>query len=250
MHSELYKREYTGEFVSRWDDLIGWDGRRAGEDGFFERLLRDRGCNRVADVAAGTGFHAITLAADGFEVVAADGSAAMIDQTRRNAERHGVDLADTAVVDWRELDRQFGAAAFDAMLCLGNAFTHLFEHDERLAALRSMRRALRPGGVLVVDHRNYDRILDHGYSSKHRHYYTGSGVEVRPVEVTPKMVRLEYAYPDRRRYHLSLFPLRRAYAASLLAEAGFGEVASYGDFEAPFDADDVDFIQQVAVKRA
>lgn len=250
MHNEMYKREYTKEFVSRWDDLIGWDGRRAGENGFFERLLHDHNCVRVADVATGTGYHAVTLAEKGFEVVATDGSPNMIDQANRNAERCGVDLADSAVVDWRALDKHFGAGAFDGMLCLGNAFTHLFEHEARLAALRSMQQALRPGGVLVLDHRNYDRILDRGYSSKHRHYYTGNGVDARPVEVSPKHIRFEYTYPDSRKYHLTLFPLRREYTTALLREAGFARVDCYGDFEASFDPDEVDFIQQVAVKRA
>ena len=250
MHNELYKREYTKEFVARWDDLIGWDGRRAGERGFFERLLAHRRVRRIADIAAGTGYHAITLADRGFEVVAADGSENMIEQTRRNAERFGVDLADLVVVDWRELDRRFGEGAFDAMLCLGNAFTHLFQHEARLQALRAMHRTLRPGGLLVLDHRNYDRILDQGYSSKHQHYYTGDGVEVRPVEVNPKQVRFEYLYPDQRKYYLTLFPLRREYTSALLREAGFAEVTCYGDFEDSFDPDEVDFIQQVARKAA
>lgn len=248
MHSEHYKEEYTEEFASRWDDLIGWEGRLKGENGFFETLLEKQGCKRVADVATGTGFHAVTLSRKGFEMVASDGCANMIEQTKRNATRFGVELAGVEVADWRELDRHFGEAAFDGMLCLGNAFTHLFEHEARVEALGAMYRALRPGGVLVLDHRNYDRILDQGYSSKHQHYYTGEGVEVQPVEINDKVVRFEYSYPDNRKYHLNLFPLRRDYVTELLQGAGFAEVRRYGDFAAPFDPAGVDFLQQVAIK--
>jgi len=249
MQSEIYKREYTKEFVSRWDDLIDWDGRAEGENGFFERLLERNGCRRVADVAAGTGFHAVQLAQHGFEVVATDGSDNMIEQTQQNAAARGVRLAEVDVVDWRELDARFGDEAFDAILCLGNAFTHLFSHHARIAALKAMWRALRPGGVLALDHRNYDRILDDGYSSKHRYYYTGDGVDARPVEISPERVRFEYTYPDQRKYHLSLYPLRREYSTSLLKQAGFKDIVCYGDFQARFDPGDVDFIQIVARRR-
>src|SRR3546814_18357072 len=73
MSNDTYKREYTREFVSRWDRLIGWNSRAEGENGFFERLLRRHDCREVADIAAGTGFHAIRLADAGFAVTASDG---------------------------------------------------------------------------------------------------------------------------------------------------------------------------------
>lgn len=246
MHSEQYKREYSKEFASRWDQLIGWDGREDAENGFFDRLLEANDCRRVADVAAGTGYHAIQLAQKSFDVVATDGSPNMVEQTRRNAAARGVELAELEVVDWRDLDARFGEGAFDAILCLGNAFTHLFDHDARLAAAEAMLRTLRPGGLLALDHRNYDRILDNGYSSKHRYYYTGTGVDARPVEISSERVRFEYTYPDRSKYHLSLYPLRRDYTTGLLEAVGFEDITRYGDFEAPFDPGDVDFIQQVA----
>ena len=72
MQNDTYKREYTREFVSRWDSLIGWDSRAEWENGFFERILRHHNCKQVADIAAGTGFHAIRLAHAGFEATASD----------------------------------------------------------------------------------------------------------------------------------------------------------------------------------
>jgi SAM-dependent methyltransferase len=248
MHNDRYQEEYTADFVSRWDELIGWDGRREGEGRFFEDLLHGNGCKRIADIASGTGYHAVTLAEAGFEVIATDGSAEMIDQTRRNASRRGTRLAGSEVADWRGLDEPFGEEAFDAVLCLGNAFTHLFEHAARLQALRAMHRVLRPGGLLVLDHRNYDRLLDEGYSSKHRHYYTGDGVEAHPVEISEKIVRFEYRYPDDRTFHLNMFPLRRTYMLRVLKQAGFDHVESFGDFVKLNGQPDVDFIQHVARK--
>ena len=248
MQNDTYKREYTREFVSRWDSLIGWDSRAEGENGFFERILRHHNCKQVADIAAGTGFHAIRLAHAGFEATASDGSEAMIRQTEQNAEDMDVALADAKVVDWRELHTAFGANKFDALVCLGNAFTHLFEEEARTKALDSMRTVLRPGGLLILDHRNYDKILDNGYSSKHKFYYVGNGVDARPAIIQDDLVKFEYSYPDGNKFHLSMFPLRRHYMQKLLDDAGFTSVTTYGDFEQNFEPDEVDFFQQIAVK--
>lgn len=248
MQNEIYKREYTKEFVSRWDALIGWDGRSEAENGFFENLLNRHNCKKVADIATGTGFHAIKLANAGFEMTATDGSANMVRKTEENAASMDVALADSRVAEWGELDQVFAPNSFDALLCLGNAFTHLFEEEARRKSLDSMLKVLKPGGLVVIDHRNYDKILDQGYSSKHQFYYCGEGVDAKPVKIQNDMVRFEYSYDDGNKFHLTMFPLRQHYMSKLLEEAGFSNIKRHGDFSANFDADEVDFIQQVAFK--
>ena len=48
------------------------------------------------------------------------------------------------------------------MLCLGNTLPHARGQAGLLAALRDLAAVLRPGGVLVVQQLNYDRILAQG----------------------------------------------------------------------------------------
>src|SRR3546814_15739223 len=96
MSNDTYKREYTREFVSRWDRLIGWNSRAEGENGFFERLRRRHDCREVADIAAGTGFHAIRLADAGFAGTATDGAATQIPPTERTTDDMGVAQIGTA----------------------------------------------------------------------------------------------------------------------------------------------------------
>lgn len=245
--NEQYHKEYTKDFAERWDDLINWEGRQKGERKFFENLLESSNVKTVADIASGTGYHAITLAQYGFEVTATDGAANMVDQTRENAKHYGVELADIRQVDWRELDDVYGENKFDALVCLGNALTHMFEHEARCEALKSMYRVLKPGGLLAVDHRNYDVMLKEGYSSKHAYYYTGDEVDAYPIEISPDAVVFEYSYPDGEKFHLRMFPLKQEYLTRLLEEAGFVNVTRYGDFNTPY-GEDVDFIQQIAYK--
>lgn len=245
---DTYRKEYSKDFVSCWDDLIGWEGRAEGEAGFFHRLLNAYGVETVIDVASGTGFHSVVLAKDGFRVTACDGAPTMVEQTRRNAREHGVELADTAVVDWLDLKEKWGENRFDALICLGNAFTHLFEHESRREALDAMYAVLKPGGLIVVDHRNYDSILDHGYDSKHMYYYTGKGVDARPVVISRTLCKFQYSFPGGDEFTLQLYPLRQNYVRFLLEDAGFVDITRYGDFMRPYDHYDVDFVQQVAFK--
>ncbi len=243
-----FHEEYTKEFVDYWDDLIGWEGRMEAEAGFFHKRLDAYGLKNILDCASGTGFHSVTLAREGFTVTATDGAPNMVAKTRENAERYGVTLQDTREALWQNLPEIYGEAAFDAVVCLGNSFTHLFDHELRREALRGMYTVVKPGGMVFVDHRNYDDILAHGYSSKHKYYYTGTNVNARPARIDRKECQLEYTFDDGKVFHLHVYPLTQAYVQWLLRDAGFVDVESYGDFERPHDQYDPDFIQQVALK--
>lgn len=245
---DKYQEEYTEDFVSHWDDLIDWDGREEGEAGFIERILKAHGYNSVIDVACGTGFHSVGLAKAGLEVTATDGSANMIKQTETNAQEHGVALKETRTVDWLALKDEFPADSFDALVCLGNAFTHLFDHETRRDALRSMASIVRPGGIVILDHRNYDSILDRGYSTKHQYYYTGKEVDAQPVEMSRTAVKFQYSFPNGNKFHLTMYPLPQNYMSFLMEDAGLVDITRYGDFERPYEHYEVDFIQQVAFK--
>jgi|SRR5690625_451982 len=244
INSDLYQEEYRPSFVDKWDELIDWDGRAAGEGTFYPGLLKEVGAKRVLDAACGTGYHSVTLTKAGFDVVAADGSQEMLNKTRNNATERGVEL-ETQLADWRTLSDDLDER-FDAVLCLGNAFTHLFSEDERVQSMAQFREVLRPGGVLVLDQRNYDSILDEGYQSKHQFYYTGAGVNARPVEVTEDYVRFRYSFSDGSDHHLTMAPIRQDYVTGLIKDAGFSSVRAYGDFTPEFERLEPDFIIHVA----
>lgn len=138
-----------------YDRFVNWEGRLAHELPFFDRLFQERGARRVLDAACGTGHHAIALAKGGYQVVGADLSAAMVERARQNAE--------SAAVDARFFVAGFGQLAkldetFDAVLCLGNSLPHLLSEEAVSAALADFAAALQPGGLLVIQNRNFDRV--------------------------------------------------------------------------------------------
>lgn len=67
---------------------------------------------------------------------------------------------------------------FDAVICLGNSFAHLpdFQGDlgHQKLAVQNFKDMLKPGGVLFIDHRNYDAILDSGKAPSRNLYYNVS----------------------------------------------------------------------------
>ncbi len=245
-HSDTFKDEYKMSFVEKWDELIGWEGRAAGENGFFEKVLRNAGCERVLDAATGTGFHAVQFAKAGFDVVAADGADTMLAKTEENMREHGVEFP-VVNADWRTLAEDVDGT-FDALVCLGNAYSHLYDEDDRTRTLEQFHAVLNPGGLAIVDQRNYDSILAEGYSTKHRFYYTGHGVTAEPEEIAEDHCRFRYTFPDGEVHHLTLYPVLAENLTERLRTAGFSEVERYGDFEADYDPADADFIVQVATK--
>ena len=245
--TDKYTEEYVRGFVEKWDDLIDWEQRAQTEGSFFIEALRERGVQRVLDVATGTGFHSCRLIEAGFDVVSADGSPHMLAKAFENGRKRGHVLR-TVQADWRWLNRDvFGR--FDAVICLGNSFTHMFSEHDRRKALAEFYSALVHDGVLVLDQRNYDGILDHGFSSKHKYYYCGDQVSAQPEHVDDGLCRFRYNFPDGSEYHLNMFPLRKNYSRTLMREVGFQRINTFADFKEDHRVSDPDFFVHVAEKQ-
>jgi len=244
--TDLYRGEYVMSFVEKWDELIDWDARATSEGQFFIDILRARGKETVLDVACGTGFHSVRLTEAGFNVTSADGSAAMLAKAFQNGQKRGLILK-TVQADWRWLNRDI-QGKYDAVICLGNSFTHLHEEQDRRRALAEFYAALKHDGILILDQRNYDHMLDHGFKSKHKYYYCGDSVSAEPEHIDEGLVRFKYSFADGAEYTLNLHPIRKNYMRRLLKEAGFERVRTYGDFQETYQENDPDFFVHVAEK--
>lgn len=108
-----------------------------------------KGVRRVLDLGCGTGNHAIPLAKRGYAVVGVDRSSGMIERARAKA----VDLPDGVDVAFHEGDIQTLdlGERFDAALLMFAVLSYQIENDDVLAALRTARRHLEPGGLLIAE---------------------------------------------------------------------------------------------------
>jgi len=140
-----------------YDLMVSWEHRLAREQEFFRRVFSEAGVKRVLDAACGTGMHAISFARAGWECTAADLSPVMVEKARENARKAGVRVRFEAA-GFGELSRRVGTG-FDAVTCIGNSLPHLLDDKALHACLSDFADLLVPGGTLVIQNRNYDRVL-------------------------------------------------------------------------------------------
>lgn len=103
----------------------------------------------ILDLGCGTGNHAVRLAERGYHVVGVDRSAGMLDAARAKA----TGLIETGSVsfiqsDLRDLELE---RTFDVVVLLFAVMGYQTDNSAALAALKTARRHLRPGGLLVFD---------------------------------------------------------------------------------------------------
>jgi SAM-dependent methyltransferase len=121
------------------------------------RLLERIGrTSAVLDAACGTGINAAVLARRGFTVWAADASDAMVEAAaaRFRADRLAVPLLRST---WEDLPAATGER-FDVVLCIGNSLVHAAGRDAMVRALIALGRMARPGGHVVIDSRNWEKL--------------------------------------------------------------------------------------------
>jgi SAM-dependent methyltransferase len=118
------------------------------------------GRRKILDASCGTGTQAIALAKQGFNVTAADLSAAMLDKARANAKAYDLGANIQFVnAGFLELPEKVGGT-FHAVITKGNALPHLLTDVEIKKAVQNFHDLLVPGGLLLIGIRDYDAILE------------------------------------------------------------------------------------------
>ncbi len=221
-----------------YDRFVDWESRLALEMPAVERLLAAAGARRVLDTACGTGRHAIALAQRGYEVVGADLSAAMVAQARANAA--------AAQVEVPFIQAGLGHLAagipgpWDAVLCLGHSLPHLLCAAEVAAALEDMARLLRPGGLLLIQNRNDERLLARGQRFMPLSVYRQGDEEwlfLRMLDLDPRRISFHMVtlHRDAQGWHQRVSstthrPLPQTELAAALLAAGFADLAFFGSW--------------------
>ncbi len=153
-------------FAEDYDRFVNWPERLAYELPFLTAMLAEaphapRELPRVLDAACGTGQHALALAGLGYPAAGADISAEMIARARENAAIQLIAVRfETA--GFGGLRQTFGEGSFEAVVCLGNSLPHVLDEAGLEQALADFAAVLSPGGVLVLQQRNFDAVMAQG----------------------------------------------------------------------------------------
>jgi glycine/sarcosine N-methyltransferase len=240
-----YAHQYSQDLVSHWDELIDWDKRAAGEGAFFIDQLRQANVFSVLDVSTGSGFHAVQLRQAGFYVVACDGSPTMVKRAEANFRQRDL-MIPTHQCDWLDLDSQ-KLGTFDAVVCLGSSLCHVFDQEQRHQVLKRFRSLLKPGGLLIVDQRNFQAIRAGRFKSSGAYYYCGSTAHVGLGELSDDLCEFVYTFDDQATFRLRVYPILPTQLSAEIELADFSRLRVYGDFKPIYDVMSCDFIIHMAI---
>ena len=225
---------------SDYDRFVNWQNRLSIELPFILEHINAVNARSILDAATGTGMHAITLAQLGYKSAGADLSVGMVERARTNAISAGVQVQ-FEIAGFGSLAKVFEAHSFDALLCLGNSLPHLLSAAKLEACMHDFITCLRPGGILIIQNRNFDAILaGHERWMEPQSHTEGQTdwIFQRFYDFDPdgllsfNMVTLKRTAPGdwtQKVVSSRLRPLLEEDLTSALSEAGFGGLAAYGN---------------------
>ncbi|UCF96314.1 MAG: class I SAM-dependent methyltransferase [Spirochaetaceae bacterium] len=194
----------------------------------------------ILDIACGTGGYSIALAEQGHRVTGVDLDRAMIDAARGKLLERELEV-EFRVLDMLAMTASL-SAGFDLAFCIGNSLVHLESEEQIRQLLGDCRFLLRPGGTLIVQIINYDRILAEGLTSLPTLHDEAAGLEfLRSYDLDPKggvvifSTELRIGTGAKRRVIHNRIPLRiltRDRLLELAGAAGFQDFELFGSFGA------------------
>jgi SAM-dependent methyltransferase len=231
-------------FAEDYDRFVNWEGRLAFEMPFLESqlglLTTPPGDVHVLDAATGTGMHVLELRRLGYQADGCDLSQGMIEQARANARQAGSSPRfETA--GFGSLAQTFqDALPYDALLCLGNSLPHLLNQADLKVALQDFAACLRPGGLLLIQNRNFDAVMQKKERWMEPQSFRQDNKEwvfLRFYDFDPSGLIQFHILTLRRQAgeawsqsisSTALYPLLSQEMNSLLQESGFTEIRFFG----------------------
>merc|ERR1712243_114789 len=179
-----------GVAAQNWLLYIGeQENRTSNYKNFLINTLKEKKCYTILDAAAGTGVDSVMLIEEmgqipAFSLTSCDYSDKMLKYALklRWERRREQAFFDWTIEEgnWMTLpkDVKTPGAGYDAIICMANSFPHLIDDHgdfrDHKTCIQNMYDMLKPGGILIIDHRNYDYILKHGKSPNKNIYYNSS----------------------------------------------------------------------------
>ena len=214
--------------------------RTEREAGFVLRTLDLKPNDRVLDLCCGQGRHSVALALSGVHVTGLDLSHDYLATATSAARDAGVEI-ETVCSDMRVIPFE---STFDAVINMFTAFGYLESDEEDAKVLHQVRKALKPGGKLLIDTISREWVFKNQVPSGARSSPDGPIiVEHRDLDLhtSRNTVDLTVVSSDGARrevpgHTVRLYTLTEM--VRMLAEAGLEVVEVYGGYDGrPYDLD-------------
>lgn len=207
------------------------------EVGFINKVLNLKEGADILDLYCGYGRHAIELAKMGYHVTGIDATQAFLEIATQKAQEENVDV-DFRLCDMRELDY---SQQFDAVINMFAAFGY-FTDEENAEVLKRVAKALRKGGLFLIDLLNREWMVRNNLNRYWRHpsgeYVLSYKVELKQGIATMKRVLINQVTEKKTQYEFVLRAYSMTEMQSLLDKCSLKVKATYGGFDGrAYDAD-------------
>ena len=242
-------RSYYEAIAGHYDDIFPLSGITLG---FLSELAGDPPVT-VTDIACGNAAYSLALAERGHQVTAIDLDVGMLAAAREKVADAGVEerllLLEGDMQALAELELEPAKLAF----CIGNSLVHLPEPAAMSRFLEQARASLLPGGHLVLQIINYDRVIGKGLPGLPTLSNEAAGLMFERMYERVDNPAEPGLLPGRRfTFHtrltvkgkswesrIPLYPLLSDELTALLDKVGFRDVQLYGDFRrSPYEPDE------------
>lgn len=184
----------------------------------------------ILDIACGSGGYSKHLRDMGYHVTAID-----LDETMIKKLKEKDPTIDARLLNMLDIDQL--NHRYDLLFCIGNSMVHLKDDDEILAFLIKCRNILKPGGHLIIQIVNYDRIL--AKDIKNLPLIQKEDVDLifeRYYSYLPEEHKIDFKTVLKvdgftMENHVLLHPIKSAELVKLLEESGFINIKLYGSFK-------------------
>lgn len=220
---------------------------------FVKSSLEDFSNAAMLDVGCGTGSLCIALAKNFKKVIGIDPDESMLKIARKKAGNESPNLH-FLPYGMLDIEEHFEETSIDVILCLGNTLVHLATEEEILDFLTQSKKLLKPGGRLLMQIINYDRIINQDIKAL-------ATIEndrikfVRSYRYQPQNNILDFetlltikGNSKEIKNCIQLLPIRKTALESLMIKAGFEEISFFGNFKkAPLLDDSVPIVVEAAI---
>jgi SAM-dependent methyltransferase len=188
---------------------------------------------RILDIACGTGQYSIALLDRGFsDIDAIDLDRSMIAQAEKKTDKINFITGDMLKL------REYYNGSYDLIFCTGNSISHLNSYVDVASFISDCRSLLAPGGRLIVQIINYDRIYAKSITSLPLIVKDNIVFERNYTIKDDKVIFSGILTIGDKKFESSieLLALKHDELLSLFENCGFEKIKKYGGFDSsPYD---------------
>jgi hypothetical protein len=147
-----------------WPEYVDCQKRMEKEGIFLReifRLMQHKPKNdvHILDAAARIGCETIFLFNEGYRVTSNEIDVELTNILFNSLSQEQRRKIEITTHNWVQMSLKFGNNKFDGVLVLGNSLCLIHDDNVRALCLKQFYNVLKPGGILVIDQRNFEKIL-------------------------------------------------------------------------------------------